>query len=615
MKTIINISWKLLIVLFAITSCEKAIDESLEIVADSRLSLEDVLNDKGKVDGMLAACYYGFPNDRFDIDFWTSYESLTDNAFDDQSGGLTAWRSGLLTPSYSPITVSRKGNNKYLNSAGWWGKYWPAISYCNAFLEIVDKITVSEKELSADSKMIYKDEAIALRAYYHFELISYYGPLPFIDKKVDVNYRGWSELKRPSYQEITDRIIEELDGVIERGNLPLKREAGVRFDMTRIPLGFVYGLKSRVLLYNASPLNNPTGDVAKYKAAADAAKEFLDLNQYSLLPFEETKKMYIEGLGTNLEATEIIWRTTSKLGNICNIAGMNLAAAVPAKSKYDNVKAGETPTQEIVDCYELKTGEMIIQEYDASHANPIFTPEALAAGYDDVNDPYTNRDDRFYRDIAFNGCDFGESYQMGPITVYTYFGAPGTGTYGNTNTGGRRQTYTGYYYKKDRDPQWYGSGTKSSANGRTFHYSIRMRYAEIYLNYAEALCGAGEFDNACNALDVIRLRSNQPSIKDVPGFQAGNLDWLMKRIQNERRVELVLEGHRFFDVRRWELISDKNNNTISGMLVEKNGLSYTHSRYQMPWTWVCHNERYKVLPIPIEEKKHLPNIDQPKAWQ
>jgi hypothetical protein len=89
----------------------------------------------------------------------------------------------------------------------------------------------------------------------------------------------------------------------------------------------------------------------------------------------------------------------------------------------------------------------------------------------------------------------------------------------------------------------------------------------------------------------------------------------MRRIQNERRVELMVEDHRFYDVRRWNLISDVNNNTISGILPEKVGNNYKYTRYQIPFVWACHNEKYKVLPIPLDDGKQLPGLEQPAAWR
>ncbi len=618
-KQIINVAFLLLLLTPA--GCEKVFEDALDRADDSRETLEGMLGDKDKVWGMLNSCYTGVPADRTEIRFHTTFESLDDNVFDAQGQSMGNWRSGLLSPSFAAISASRSSSNAYFSynlkggGGGYWARYWGAIRYCNTLIENIDHITVPLEELPQSDREMIRDEAIVLRAYFHTMLIGMYGPLPFMDSNVPLDWSGWEKMTRPTYDEVANKIAGELQAVIDRGIIPMKRDPVIENDKCRIPLGFAYGLKSRVLLWNASPLNNPTGDVVKYETAAAAARQFLDKNAYSLEPFEKTKQMYISRLTENLEATEVIWRAGYRQNQLCNIHGMDLSTADPKRCNFIPNKAGETPSQEIVDCYELKNGALIIENYDATHANPVFTPECISAGYDDVNNPYVNRDDRFYRDILFNGNYFGESYKLGSITVWTYLGAKGTGTNGNSTSGKSTATYTGYYYAKDRDPIWYGSGSAAQGNSRCHHHSIWMRYAEIYLNYAEALCGAGRLNEACEALDMTRLRAHQPSVKAVPGFQL-NKAWLMKRIQNERRVELVLEDARFYDVRRWNLISDQNNNTVSGMLVEKVGNNqFKHTRYQIPFVWACHNEKYKILPIPIEDKKFLPNLDQPEAWQ
>jgi hypothetical protein len=458
---------------------------------------------------------------------------------------------------------------------------------------------------------LMKDEAIACRAYYQIKLISMYGPLPFLETSFQTDFTGWKDLKRPTFDVAAKKIAADLQGVIDRKIIPLKRDPTITNDKFRMPLAYVYGLKSRVLLFNASPLYNPSGDKVKYEEAAAAAKQMLDLNAFTLEPFSNMKSMYIAPMTANVEANEVIWRGRSRIGQYSVVAGMDLTNTIPQVSLVSCDKAGETPSQEIVDCYEMKNGAMVIQNYDATHAKPTFTPEAIAAGYDDMNNPYANRDARLAKDIAFNGNYFGESYDMGPINVFTYLGCPGTGTNGNTTSGKARQTSTGYYFKKDRDPIWYG---RTNGSPRSDQYTVQMRIAEIWLNYAEALCGAGRFEEACNALDKTRLRAGQPSIKNVPGYQAGNLQWLMKRIYNERRVELVLEDSRFYDVRRWNLISDVNNNIVSFILPQKVGAKYTYTRLKCPYVWACHNEKYKVLPIPLADKNLLPGITQPAAW-
>jgi hypothetical protein len=607
-----------LLFLITTTSCEKAFEDALDRVADSRETLVGMLNDATKVRGMFEACYEGIPNNRMYLYFWTSEEELADNCFDAQGQSMDAWRSGSLTPTNNAVWAGAQGNvYSDPGAAAWWGRYWGAVRFCNIFIENVDKITVSQELLPQAERDLMLDEVTALRAFYHFKLISMYGPLPFIDKSFTLDYTGWPDMKRPTYHDVATRIATELQKVIDRKKIPLKRDPLNVNDKYRMPLAFVYGLKSRVLLYNASPLNNPSGEKTKYDAAAAAAKQFLDLNAYTLEPYSNTKNMYISNYNVNVEAVEVVWRGRDRLGQLSNVAGMDGSLAVPKFSAYGIAKSGETPSQEIVDCYELKNGAMVIQNYDVTHAKPTFTPEAIAAKYDDVNNPYANRDARLSRDIIYNGSNsFGASYQMGNILVWTYLGAPGTGTNGNTTAGKNTATYTGYYFAKDRDPLWYGTGVVGGGSGRCYAYSIWMRLGEIYLNYAEALCGAGRFDEAVVALDMTRVRAGQPPLKLVPDYKSGDLKWLMRRIQNERRVELVLEDSRFYDVRRWNLISDVNNNTVSIIVPTKvTATTFTYKRFQTPFVWACHNEKYKVLPIPLVDGKLLPGLTQPDAWK
>lgn len=618
-------------VAITIAGCEDVFDKSLARVADSRLTFEDVLADANMVEGLLNSCYAGVEKHRCNIFNWVSFESLTDNAYDEKTGGsLGKWYFGQLSPEQSALRIS-SGVGNFGTGGSYWGVYWGAIRACNTLINNMDKVTAPIDDFPLEKRAQFVDEARILRAYYHIRLLGMYGPVPFITKDYSVNFEGWATMKRPDYHEVAVAIAEDLQEVIDNGNVPLRRASNIITDKYRVPLAFAYGLKSRVLLYSASPLNNPSGDPEKYALAAAAAKQFIDLGEFSLEPFDNTKKaLYNSPISTNVEAVEMIWRARDPFRNLSNIAGLNLREVVPRYANQKGFRVGEVPTQEMVDCYELKTGELVVESYNEDHSNPTFTSEAIAAGYDDVNNPYENRDDRLYRDILFNGNYLGQTYDNDSIIVYTYqywieveengqkvkklVPVPGTGNNGPIISGFKHQTYTGYYFGKDRDPIFYGRQTHQNLCNQ---HSVLMRFAEIYLNYAEALCGAGQLDEACNALDMTRVRANQPPIKTVAGFTSSK-EWLMKRIYNERRVELLLEDHRFFDVRRWNVISNQDHNVISGMLaVEQEGTNkkFTYNRYKLAFTWACHNEKYKVLPIPASDQKKMPNFLQPEAWR
>lgn len=618
----------LLGVAISLGGCEEVFDDSLARVSDSRETFDNILADANKVEGLFNSCYAGVPDHRCKIFNWVSFESLTDNAYDEKTGGsLGRWYFGRLSPSESALRVSTGvGNFGGGSSSGsYWGVYWGAIRACNTLINNMDKVTAPLDDLPQEYRDVMVDEAKILRAYYHILLLGMYGPVPFMTEAYSVNYDGWKTMTRPDYHDVAVAIANDLQEVIDNAKVPLKRDFSITTDKYRVPLAFAYGLKSRVLLYSASPLNNPEGDESKYALAANAAKQFLDLGAYSLEPFENTKKaLYNSSITANVEAVEVIWRSKNAFKNLSNIAGLNLKETLPSIATQKGFRVGETPTQEVVDCYELKTGELIVENYDETHANPTFTAEAIAAGYDDAKEPYANRDARFYRDILFNGNYFGKTYDGDSIIVYTYQEyneedekwepIPGTGNNGPIVSGLKHQTYTGYYFGKDRDPIFYG---RQKHQDLCNHHSIWMRYAEIYLNYAEALCGANQLAEACDALDMTRVRAMQPPIREVAGFTLDKT-WLMKRIYNERRVEFLLEDHRFFDVRRWDVISNQNNNVISGMLAQKVGVGndqFTYSRYKVAFTWACHNERYKILPIPATDQKKMPLMLQPEAWR
>ena len=627
-----KILYSLFVLAFLVpTGCEEAFDKALDRADDSTQTLEGILAEAEGVKGMVSSAYMCLPWQRNYVWFTEVEEALSDNAYSSdftEGAGVAAvqWYNGLLSPQNMCIRIG-SGNpaatnpNRTSTTGGFWGFNWAGVRFCNNFITNYDNITAPVDDLPIAERVLLLDEMIALRAYFYAKLISYHGPLPFIDQVFPPDFSGWGELTRPSYQEITDRIVEELDGVIQRGNIPMRRNPNTN-EIHRIPMSFVYGLKSRVLLYNASPLNNPTGDVAKYQAAATATIEAiaaLEAEGFGLVPtLEQRNDIFTGDFTTAYNTLETIWLGRSIVGNVSNNNGMNGSQAVPKFKASTTFRAGACPTQEIVDCYELVGGEMIIDQYDPTHANPTFTQEAINAGYDDVNDPYANRDERFYYDIIFNGTDrmqpdegFGVNAGQAPIEIFTYLGAPGTGTNGISLTGARNKTFTGYHFFKGSDEEGYGqTGAGSRSN------LVYMRMAELYLNLAEAQCGAGNLTEAATALDRTRLRAGQPAIATVPGAQVGDAAWLMHRIRNERRVELVIEDHRFHDVRRWDIISNDQNNTVSGILPEGNPADgFTYKRYELLAPFDCHNERYKVLPIPLSDKINLPNIDQPDAWQ
>ena len=118
-----------------------------------------------------------------------------------------------------------------------------------------------------------KGEVIFLRAYAYFKLTSDYGGVPLVTEPFDLNSNF--KVDRSTYDQCVDFIVTELDKAVSL--LPANQSAA---NYGRVTKAAAFAIKSRVLLYAASPQWNPSNDVAKWQKASDAAKAVIDLNIY-----------------------------------------------------------------------------------------------------------------------------------------------------------------------------------------------------------------------------------------------------------------------------------------------------------------------------------------------
>ena len=274
-------------------------------------------------------------------------------------------------------------------------------------------------------------------------------------------------------------------------------------------------------------------------------------------------------------------------------------------------RCGDSPTQELVDCFEMKNGSLPVTYNDNTRTNVTVTPGAAALGYSEApgGDPYSNRDARFYVDILYNMANYGVPYNCTePFIVETYVGAENG--YNDLVTDPATNSCTGYYNCKDTQIKYFGPG--GSRGNEPTHW-VFFRLAEFYLNKAEALCELGDLDGALAALNVIRERALQPKLQDVEGFQK-NYDFIMGRIRNERRVEFCMEGWRFHDQRRWKIL-DKTNNFVTGMRITKDEDNKFHYQRKKIRDYHSNTDKYLVMPIPLEDAKKMASMTQPAAWQ
>lgn len=596
MKRIIHILTILLISVF-MTGCEDLFENALEKTPDGQITIDKVLSNYDRCKGLLDAAYGEIYQGRDQISFvYSTFDALTDNAFWAATYNAYEWHNGNLSLSNPVINWPWNSPSEQL-----WPDFWRGIRLCNNVLKYLPQSTViTEQELKT-----WTAEARVLRCWYYMNLLEFYGPMPWIEEPLDANFDGWNDLKRPTYDEIANKISDELMDVINSGVLPNRQTPN---EARHVDNGVAYAIRARVLMNNASLLNNPNKDKEKWEKAAKAAKDVLNMSEYSLVPMSEYKSLFTSPFTT--EIPEIIWRAWANNAHINNTNGVNVGAYQYA-SINNMWNCGESPTQELVDCFEMTNGAMPVTYDDDTHTKVTVTPEAAALGYSESTggDPYANRDARFYVDIVYNMCNYGVPYNCTePYIIETYVG--GKNGFNDVISQETTRSCTGYYSAKDKDIKFWGP---NGSQGNVFAYWVFFRLAEFYLDEAEALCELGEFDESMEMLNVIRERALQPKVQDVPGFTK-TYDFLMAKIRNERRVEFCLEGWRFHDQRRWKILSETNR-FVTGMRITKDDEGNFNYERRKIRDYNSYSDKYLVMPIPLEDAKKMTGMTQPEAWQ
>lgn len=564
---------------FALQSCKK---NPLDITPDGRITFDQVFKDPIQTEAFVNTIYSKIPLYFFNYNSYGFLAGLTDESQDVRNtfiGGVALqWQNGALTPSANPLSGM-------LDYSIWWQGIGPS----NLFLSYIDNATIPD----AAKKSRLKSEVKLLRAFFYWELVKQYGPMPIVTKPFDASF-DFKTLTRPSFQETVDFIVSDCDDVIANMDMPIRiTNASER---GRFCKAVAYAIKSQALLFNASPLWNTGKDLAKWQAAAQAGKQAIDAltvqGDYFLYSNYSEYFLKTQDLGGAILDHETIHEIPAAAGVF------SVINTIPTNGKVIGTSAGACPSQELIDCYEMQaTGEPAVLGYqDADHLQPIIN---AASGYDQ-NNPYVGRDPRFYATVWYNGSHYGD--------------IGGTDHFVETYVGGADQllaypqftnTRTGYYLRKWYDPLIPANQLVQQCRWKKY------RLAEIYLNHAEAENEANGPANAYASVNAVRRRAGMP---DLP---AGLTQEQMRdRIRRERRVEFAYEEHRFWDVRRWKVLS-QTDKLVTGMEINKqsNG-SFTYKRFvteRRPSGW---QDKYLVFPIPVTETNLIPDFsaNQNPGW-
>jgi hypothetical protein len=361
-------------------------------------------------------------------------------------------------------------------------------------------------------------------------------------------------------------IVTELDDAISR--LPARQPDNQK---GRASADACRALKARVLLYAASALNNPSNDKAKWQKAADAIEPLLNAGYELHNDYRSTF------LTDNNEIIFARYFTTSTSHNFQAINGRSGA----------NGGGEGGPTQNLVNAYEMAaTG--LLPYNEATDGTLTLNP---ASGYD-PNHPYEGRDPRFEASILYDG-----SMWQGRETETFHGGLDSP----ESAVGSWNASLTAYYMKKFivEDVPVVGAAVNQT------NPWIYFRYGEMLLNYAEAKFELGDEAKAREYLNKVRER---PSVNMPPVTDSGEA--LRKRIHNERRVELALEEHRFYDVRRWKIAAETERKPLLAINIQK--LGDGSKTYEITvFKERSFGEQHYLLPIPRAEiDKSLGSLTQ-----
>lgn len=480
--------------------------------------------------------------------------TFLDASTDDGMSSTDNDRSGdFRTGRISPLNVQDNA----------WDNCYKGIRQANMFLSKIDRVPATE-----ELKKQWKAEARFLRAFFYFELMKRWGGVPLIGDKV-FGFREDINVSRNTLEETKNYILAELAAIKDELQ-PAIMDDG---QLGRANKGAVLALRSRVLLYWASPLYNKDNETQRWADAAAAAKDVMSLGVYNLAP--AYIDMFLAG-----KSTEMIF------------AKMQAPAQTLEQQNgpvgYLNAAAGRgltSPSQNLVDAFPMDNGL------------PVTDP---LSGYDAAK-PYDKRDPRLDATILYNG----KKWLNRPVETFE----GGLDKPGGIIT----QTKTGYYLRK-----LLGKFESTAAYANTTRHSIHFRFAETLLNYAEAMNEtSGPVKEVYDNLVLIRKRAGiKAGTNNLYGIPAGITDKAVMRriIQNERRIEMAFEEQRFWDIRRWKIAEEVMNKPLEGMKIEKqaNG-TYTYTRFTAAAS-AFDAARMYWYPIPYAEIETNPNMRQNDGW-
>jgi len=541
-----NLSILLCGILIATTSCVK-----LSLEPADAYSTNTYFGNQTAAFNYLVACYAGTHLGGIFNDYYQDLEVGEATMLDDITDNGVCW-----APNQLPYAVSL---GTAVASSGGYSNFWMAyfpytgIRNDNFFLENVDKTPGIDDQTLAQ----WKAEARFLRAFDYARKYMFWGGVPLVTKVL--NNGEELDYPRTSGDSIYLFVIQELNDVANI--LPAANPNGLT-DAARATKGAALALKSRVELFHAGmkaqglsdgvtePNGTPdiTAAINDYIAAANDAQAVINMGMYGLA--NDYTGLFLESAqGTQDRQQEVVFEVAFQY-SASGIASSMVYPIYTSKEGGWNLIA---PTQSIVDEYETNNGKMITDP-----SNTLYDPTK----------PYLNKDPRFYASIIYPGKQWNDRYlnTVDPNDVEFY------------NSSETHHSMTGYCLGKWCAPQSQLLHDCNDWQGVNF---IQIRYAEVLLNYAEAMIelsklgsSQGNLAAAADYINKVRERGTSACLLEgfpngikyvMPPISVSDAQTMESQLRHERRVEFAFEGLRWFDMKRWGIGSAVMNGDVYGV--------------------------------------------------
>ena len=593
----------ILIILFS--SCKQ---DYLDVIPDNIPTIDIAFNNRATALNFLATCYTYIPEHANVVQNFSMLAGDEVWYYAENDFYMNNETSFRLAKGMQNVS------NPYLNY--WEGgrgaphSLFNALRDCNIFLDNL----VTVPGLEEQERLRWLDEVKVLKAFYHFWLMQMYGPIPIVENNISVGASAEeTNVFRDPVDDVVNYLVQLLDEVIEGENLP----GVINFIYTeqgRVTMPVAKALKAKILVLNASPifngntdfnslvdsqgnsLVNQTYDPQKWVLAKDAlyeAIESAESNGHQLYEFTqqipingELSEQVIEELSQRAAITEsfnseIIWaygpEWTGDLQMWCQPRWTADHSAL-----FGYTKKSHAPTLNMVETFYSNNGVPLNEDIYWNYADRydvVSTPLL-----DDNNENYhefyiednystaklhTYREPRFYSSIGFDGGKWF-SLETTNINNIPYLDAKAGALSGKQ--GFEIYSITGYFAKKLVHYENVIAQEGSTIKGYSFPI---IRLSDLYLMYAEALNEVKEspdsevyeyiqkvrdkagLDDGGDLVNTWQLYSSNPS---KPSSKEGMRDI----IHQERMIELALEGHRYWDLRRWKLADEYFSQPIRG---------------------------------------------------